>query len=170
MATRSVMRARTPVRASSAARSKGIGKRENVGGTVAFDDDPLQAEQGGSIVTTGIDTLLEFIQYGEGDRNPDLGQDIATELLPQESRQHLRQPLRRLERDVADKTVANDNFGIALVQAVAFDVADEVEPGFLEQFGGALDDVVALDVFFADVGCRPSAVPCVRSPRPARSP
>ena len=51
---------------------EGIGKREDVGRTMALDDNPLQAEQRRSVVAPVVDVFFEFIQrkgddgFGEG--------------------------------------------------------------------------------------------------------
>ena len=63
----------------------------------------------------------------------------------------VREPFRGLQGHVADEAVAHDDVRRALEDVVAFDVAVEVQLAAAQQFGGLLDDVVALDHFLADV-------------------
>ncbi len=98
-----------------------------------------------------------------------LGEPVARELLAQEGRHHLGQAFGGLEGDVADEAVADDHIDGALVDVIPFHVAVEVEAAVAEQLAGLLDDLVALDVLFADVE-QPNVLGSVGSRRPPASP
>jgi len=140
---------------------------------MALDDDSAQAEQAGAIVTAVIDPTLEPFDDRKCDQCSQASEQIALEFLAQKSGEHLRQPLRRLQRHVTDEAVADDDIGLALVDAVPFDVANEIQPRTRKQFGSPLDHIVPLDFFFADVqdtDARPVAVLDCGNQRSAHDP
>ena len=55
------------------------------------------------------------------------------------------------EHNVADKSVCDNDIGFAIQNAVAFDIADEVEFAAAQQFKGLFDGIRTLDVFCTDV-------------------
>jgi hypothetical protein len=118
---------------------------------VALDDDALQAEQGGPVVLPMVHPLLEAPEHRHGDHGRQLGEQTVPEFLAQESGQQLRQAFRSLQRDIADEAITDDDVGFALVESVTFDIADKIQAGIPKQFGSALDDVIALDLFLTDV-------------------
>lgn len=56
-----------------------------------------------------------------------------------------------VQHNVADKTVCDNDIGFAIQNAVAFDIADEVEFATSNSFKGLFDGIRTLDVFCADV-------------------
>ena len=61
----------------------GVGERENVGVTVAFDDNALQTEQGRAVVAAGINARLGTAQDGQGKECGNFAEDIAAKFLLQ---------------------------------------------------------------------------------------
>ena len=55
------------------------------------------------------------------------------------------------EHNVADEPVCDNDIGFAIQNAVAFDIADEVEFAAAQQFEGLFDGIRAFDVFCTDV-------------------
>ena len=55
------------------------------------------------------------------------------------------------EHDITDKSVCDNDIGFAIQNAVAFDIADEVEFAAAQQFKGLLDGIRAFNVFCTDV-------------------
>ena len=124
-------------------------------GSVALENQATQAQQCRAVVTAVIHTALERSQHRVGNQGCQLGQRVARKLFLQEPDDHAGQTFAGLQRDVADKSVANDDVDRALEDVVAFDVAVEVEvaqlAGRTQQLAGFLDDFTALDGFFADI-------------------
>ena len=64
---------------------------------------------------------------------------------------NLTAPSMVLMHNVANKTVCDNDIGFAIQNAVAFDIADEVEFAAAQQFKGLFDGIRTFDVFCADV-------------------
>ena len=94
-------------------------------------------------------------EHRQRDQSRELGIRSAREFLLDEIRQHRCQSFGRLERDVADKTIAHHDIGGALEDVVAFHVAVKVDQpgraGSAQQFAGLFDRFAAFDGFFTDV-------------------
>jgi len=126
-------------------------ERVGVGRAVTLDDQPTQTEQRGAIVAPMINAPFETRQHRQRHDSEQLGEPRAAEFLAQHLTDHLGQSFGALERHVADKAVADNDVGRALEDVVAFNVAEEVEIGGAQQLTGLLNDLVALDDFFANV-------------------
>jgi hypothetical protein len=128
---------------------------EGVGRAVALEHQAAQAEQGGAVVAAVIDPVLQAIEHRQGGERRQFGQRVAGEFLLDEAGEHRRKSLGRLQRDIADEAVADDDVAAALEDVVAFDIAVEVDqPGRsrrAQQLAGLLDRIAALDRLFADV-------------------
>ena len=98
-----------------------------------------------------VDPALEPLQCRHRHQRRQLAQPATTEFLAEEAGEHGREPFRGLQGDVADEAVANHDIGRAAIDVGAFDVAVKVESTGAQQFGGVLDDLVALDFLLADV-------------------
>ena len=113
-------------------------ERQRVGAAVALHDDAHEPDQRRAVVPARIHPPLERHQRRIGERGGELAQRIARELGLQEFVEDRDETLGRLQRDVADEAVADDDVGRSLVDVVALDVAVEVEARGLEQLGGRL--------------------------------
>ena len=126
-------------------------ERERIGGAVALDDHALQADERRPVEQARIDPMLEGAQHGIGDERDEPREGVAGEFGLQHLVEHHGESFGRLQHHVADEAVADEDFGRALVDVVAFDIAVEIEARRAQQFPGALRELVALDLFLADV-------------------
>ncbi len=124
---------------------------ERVGRAVTLHDDASQAEQSRAVEAARIEPLAERVEHRHDDHAGEPGEDAAHELLADEAAHHLHHSLGRLEHDVADEAVAHYHVGFPLVDSVAFDVADEIEPAFAQHLRRLLHHLVAFDILLADV-------------------
>ena len=118
---------------------------------MALDHYAAQTEQAGSIVLPVIDAAPKAIQHRKRDQRNHPRQQVAGELLSHKSGQHLRQPLRGFQRDVANEAVAHHHVGRAAIDVIALHVAAKVQPARAQQLARPLDHLVALDHFLAHV-------------------
>ena len=95
--------------------------------------------------------MFEAPQNGHGGKRRQTGQETAAELLPDHLSQHSGKPFRGLERNIANKPITDDHIDTALVDVIAFYVADEVEWAVPEQFCSLSYRVVTLDDLLADI-------------------
>ena len=77
-----------------------LAKTPGIGTAVALDRHAIEAEKHASVVTPGIDPVLECHQSGFGQQITQFGKDGAAESRTQESRIEIRRPLEGLERDI----------------------------------------------------------------------
>ncbi len=80
-----------------------------------------------------------------------LASGIDRQLAFEHGKDAYRQALASLEDDVADESIAHDDFDAALKQVVTFDVADEVEVQLAAEPEGGARQVVAFALLGADV-------------------
>src|SRR5471032_2849707 len=106
-------------------------------------------------MTRWLEAVLDRLQRAATEQGAQHGQQVALEFGAQRVAEEARHALHCLQRDVADETVAYHDVGGALEDVVALDVAVEVERAALvvslQQLAGGLDHFVALDVLGADV-------------------
>ena len=99
---------------------------------MADDADALQPEQRRAAVFGVVEPLLEVGESLARSRNPTWRVMVACNdsfSMDAYGRNH---PFGDLQRDVAHKTIANDDIGLAVVQVAAFHVADKVQRQRLE--------------------------------------
>mgnify|MGYP001743590068 CR=1 FL=1 len=118
---------------------------------MAFDDDAAQAEQDGAVELAGVQFAFQAFQGGESGDGSHFVEQVALEFLTDGSAHEFDRAFDGFEHDVADKAVCDNHVGFAVQDAVAFDVADEIQFAAFEQFEGLFDGVRAFDVFGADV-------------------
>ena len=120
-----------------------------------LEHQPAQPEQRATAVAAVVEPVLELLQHRPRRQRRQFGEDVAAELFAHDADEHRGGAFGRLEGHVADEAVAHDDVGRAFEDVVAFHVAVKVEVaavgGLAQQFAGLLDDLAALDLFFADV-------------------
>src|SRR5690606_27667885 len=100
--------------------------RIGVRGAVAFQHQPVNAEQRRAAMLCVIKLFLEADESGLQDGCRQLVQCIARKLLLQGGENGARRPLHRFEQNISDKAVADEHVACAVHDIARFHVADEV--------------------------------------------
>ncbi len=132
----------------------GIGNALVIGVAMTFHHDTVQAQKHRTIMVVGVQMMLEQMHGGLGNQEADLGPDGAGKGGAQQIGDETGRALRRLQRHIAGKTVADDDIGLATSDLVAFGKAIERQGQArrrAQDRGGVTDFFRALHVFRADV-------------------
>src|SRR6185503_4125207 len=132
-------------------RLDGVLERELVRRAVALQHDAVEPNKARSIVTTRVQPATQRLESRPCDEALHTTQQAAAKLLLQEGAHEPSDTLHRLQRDVADEPVADDDVDVGVEDPVALDETDVVQPAAGEQLAGLTHGLVALDVLDADV-------------------
>ena len=111
---------------------------------MAFDDDAAQTEQDGAVEFARIQLAFQTFQGGEGGDGCHFVEQVALEFLTDGAAHEFDRAFDGFEHDVVDKVVCDNHVCFAVQDAVAFDVADEIQFAAFEQFEGLFDGIRAL--------------------------
>src|SRR5438552_6577999 len=120
------------------------------GTSVTNDRRSLHPQERHTPVLGIVDLLAKPPERRAGQEVPEPRPDRLPDLLPQEMENRLGGAFDRLQRDVADEAVADNDVGLAIEDIAPFNVADEVEGRLLQDPEGLPCDLVALGVLLAD--------------------
>src|SRR5690606_1460060 len=105
-------------------RADGGLERELVRAAVALQDDAVQADEARAVVAARVHALADRVERRLRDQPLQRAQRAAMKLLLQERADQAGDAFHRLQRDVADEAVRDDDVDLRVKNAVALDEAD----------------------------------------------
>ena len=115
------------------------------------DEDPApHSQERGAPVLLVVQLVLHPPKRSLGEQGAHLRQEGFADLLFQELAEGRRHPLHRLDRDVPDEPVADEDVGFPREEVPPLDVPDEIQPGPPEQIAGVPREVGPLGRLLAD--------------------
>ena len=105
---------------------------DDIGASMALDDCPIQPNEACAVVASMVHFFPERGQYRPRGKSAKTGEQAAVKGLPQRVRDHLCQPFARLQCNIADKAVADNDVNFASIDGIALDVSDVIETTTLQ--------------------------------------
>ena len=125
----------------------GIANRLGRRAAMTDDAQAIQADERRAAVLGGVDALAKSAERLSRQQVADARAERRRQLVVQQALDRLDQPLADLQRHVAGESVADDHVDVAGVHVTAFDVADELDRGRLQQLMRVARQLVALALF-----------------------
>src|SRR5688500_4283601 len=114
-------------------RLDGVLERELIGGSVALQHDAVEPDEARSVITARVDALAQPLQRRLSHDPLDVAEQAAPKLLLQECADQSSDAFHRLQRYIADESVADDDVDVRMKDAVALDEADVVQAALREE-------------------------------------